>query len=118
MPVAVPLIARARGGPGSEVSQWGHKFPMCGGGFWFLQAPLKFLPCGAVPSLLRPQTLKPQNGSLSSPFTLHPQPWAQPVFPEVQKAILSQGRADPRLELSFGFGASGVSWHPLVLAWL
>lgn len=96
MPVALPLIALAQGGPGPEVSQWGHQFPVCGGGFGSLQAPRKFRPCGAVPSLLRPQTFKPRNGSFSSPFTLHPQPWAQPVFPEDQTGPPGTGPSRPK----------------------
>lgn len=34
MPVVLPLIALAQGGPGPEVSQWGHQFPVWGGWIW------------------------------------------------------------------------------------
>lgn len=74
----------------------GYRFPMCGGGFGFLQAPRKFLPRGAVPSLLRPQTCKPWSGSFSSPCTLYPQPWAQPIFPEDQAGPPGTGPSRPK----------------------
>lgn len=66
-----PLLAPAKGGPRSEVSQWGTNFPCVGVDFGS-SAPVKFLPCGTVPSLLRPQSFKLLNGSFSSLFPLHP----------------------------------------------
>lgn len=92
MPAAPPLLIQPREGRGERLASGSTHFSH-GGGIFFgsSRAPLKFRQCGAVPSLLRPQSFEPLSGS-SSPPSHPPTLGTQPLSPsETQTAPPAEG---------------------------
>lgn len=98
VPAALPSQSQPREGQGERLASGGTKFPHAAGG-WILgssRAPLKFLQCGAVPSVYGLRLL---NRFLEAPHPLllpsNPGD-AAPVHPEDQTAPPGPGQSSPK----------------------